>query len=240
MKLKVLGSGSKGNCYILQGEKETLILECGIPYKSILKGLNFNLSNVVGCLVTHEHMDHAKAIQDITKKGIDVYSSKGTLEKAMPMRHRGQIIKSEKQFKVGGFTILPFETQHDAAEPLGFLVQHEEIGKLLFITDSYYCKYAFAGLDHIMIECNYSKKILDENIENGFNGSLAKRLLKSHFSLENVKDFLEATDISKVKDITLIHLSDGNSNAEQFKTDMTRLTGKPVYIAEPFLELELF
>lgn len=242
MKLKVLGSGSSGNCYLLENKKETLILECGLPYKTILKGLNFNLSNVVGCLVTHEHKDHSKAIFKLENAGIDIYASCGTLNAVGDgLSYRTHFIESEKQFTIDGFTILPFQTQHDAAEPLGFLMQHEEIGKMLFITDSYYCKYKFKGLDHIMIECNYSAEILENNIEQGLiPWSLRNRLLKSHFSLQNVKEFLRANDLSKVKDIILIHLSNGNSNAEQFKNEIERLTGKPVYIADKGLEIELF
>ena len=239
MKLKVLGSGSAGNCYLLQNEKETLIIEAGLPYKTILKGLNFNLSNVVGCLVSHEHLDHSKAIKDIARNGIDVYSSEGTLVRSETMNHRGKVIKSEEQFKVGGFTILPFQTEHDAAEPLGFLISHKDTGKILFATDTYYIQYKFNGLKHLLIECNYSKEILERNIEGGLNSSLVKRLLKSHFSLENVKEFLRATDLSKCEDITLIHLSYGNSNSKEFKGEIERLTGKPVYIADKGLELDL-
>jgi phosphoribosyl 1,2-cyclic phosphodiesterase len=237
MLLKVLGSGSAGNCYLLQGDKETLIIECGLPYKTILKGLDFNLSNVVGCVVTHEHLDHSKAISDITRKGIDVYSGEGTIIRSMPMMHRGKTIKSEEIFKVGEFIVLPLEAQHDAAEPLSFLIQHKEFGKLLFITDSYYCKYKFNELDHILIECNYSMEILKGK---DLPKSLKSRIIKSHFELGNVKEFLKSNDLSQVKDITLIHLSDSNSNAAEFKEEIEKLTGKPVYIADKGLELELF
>lgn len=242
MKLKVLGSGSSGNCYLLENKKETLILECGLPYKTILKGLNFNLSNVVGCLVTHEHKDHSKSIFKLEDAGIDIYTSCGTLNAVGDgLSYRAHFIKSEKQFTIGQFTILPFETEHDAAESLGFLIQHNDFGKLLFITDSYYCKYKFTSLDHIMIECNYSMDILNKNIGEGLvHPVLANRLLKSHFNLENVKEFLKATDLTGVKEITLIHLSGSNSNAVQFKSDIERLTGKPVYIADKGLEIELF
>lgn len=239
MRLKVLGSGSAGNCYLLFNKNETLIIECGLPYKTILKGLNFSLNNVVGALVTHEHMDHSKAIKDITMNGIDVYASEGTLVRSMPIAHRGKTIKSEEQFKVGGFTILPFATQHDAAEPLGFLISHKDIDKLLFATDTYYIQYKFSGLKHLLIECNYSKEILERNINNGLNPTRAKRLLKSHFSLDHVKEFLKETDLSQCEDITLIHLSDGNSNAAQFKKEIERLTGIPTYIADAGMELEL-
>lgn len=242
MKLKVIGSGSSGNCYLLEDEKETLILECGLPYKTIIKGLNFNLTNVVGCLVTHEHKDHSKAIFKLGSAGIDIYLSCGTLNSVGDgLGYRAHFIKSERQFTIGGFTILPFQTQHDAAEPLGFLIQHEEMGKMLFITDSYYCKYKFKGLSHILVECNYSMEILNKNIGEGLvHPVLANRLLKSHFNLENVKEFLKATDLAKVKDIVLLHLSDGNSNAAKFKNQIERLTGKPTYIANKELEIQLF
>ena len=78
MKLKVLGSSSKGNCYLLQNENECLIIECGISFKEIKIGLDFNLRNVVGCLVTHEHKDHSKSLQDLLRAGINVYTSFGT------------------------------------------------------------------------------------------------------------------------------------------------------------------
>ncbi|WP_234121156.1 MBL fold metallo-hydrolase [Clostridium hydrogenum] len=241
MRLKVLGSGSSGNCYLLQNKNETLILECGLPYKTILKGLNFNLSNVVGCLVTHEHKDHSKAINDVLNNSIDVYSSNGTLKAMNIESYRAKIIESEKQFKLRGFTILPFEAEHDAAEPLGFLIQHSDFGKMLFITDSYYCQYNFSKINRIMVECNYSKSILNENIESGLiHPTLANRLLKSHFSMEHVKEFLKANDLSQCREIILIHLSDSNSNAAQFKEEIEKLTGIPVYIAEKGLELELF
>ncbi|WP_446897463.1 MBL fold metallo-hydrolase [Clostridium sp. LBM24168] len=242
MKLKVLGSGSSGNCYFLQNEKEILVLECGLPYKTIQKGLNFNLSNIVGCLVSHEHKDHSKAIIDLLNNAVDVYSSEGTYEKLLVFHnYHTKVIKSEHQFKIGDFTILPFEIEHDATEPLGFLIQHKDMGKLLFITDSYYCQYKFTGLNHIMIECNYSMDILQDNIDkNLVHPVLAGRLLKSHFNLENVEKFMEETDLKSVRDITLLHLSAGNSDEKRFKEEIERLTGVPTHVADRDLEIELF
>lgn len=237
MRLMVLGSSSLGNCYLLVGENETLILECGISYKSILKGLNFDLSKVIGCLVTHEHKDHSKAINELIKNGINVYSSRGTAEACEVSGYRVKTLESEKQINIGEFTILPFTTQHDAAEPLGFLIQHKDIGKLLFITDSYYCQYKFKGLNHILIECNYSNAIL---MDKELPKSLKARIVKSHFELENVKDLLRSSERDQIKEIMLIHLSDGNSDSAKFKSDIERLTGKPVYVASKGLEIELF
>ena len=240
MKIKVLGSSSKGNCYLLQLKSETLILECGINCKQILKGLNYDLESVVGCLVTHEHKDHSKAIKELTENGIDVFTSKGTLEKLDIKNHRTKIIESERSFKIGEFKILPFKAEHDAAEPLGFLIRHKEIGKLLFLTDSYYCEYKFKGLNHILIECNYSKNILDRNIENGvIKVFLRNRIVKSHFELNNMIDFLKYNNLKDLKTLTLIHLSADNSDKDLFKKEVERNIGLPVNIAETGLGIYL-
>lgn len=231
LNFQTLGSSSKGNCYLIRTSNEVLILECGLQFKKILQSLNFDLSKVAGCLISHEHNDHSKAINEVMSSGINVYASLGTLEALSIKGHRAFIVEAKKQFQIGGFTILPFELQHDAAEPLGFLIYHKEFGRLLFATDTFYIKYKFPELNYIAIECNYSGEILNNNIrEERTNSFLKKRLLGSHFSLENVKKFFLANDLSKLKEIKLLHLSDGNSNAKQFKSQIEKLTGVPVSI----------
>lgn len=60
MKLKVLGSSSSGNCYILDAHEEILILDAGVNFKEVQKALEFDFRGVRGVLITHEHMDHLK------------------------------------------------------------------------------------------------------------------------------------------------------------------------------------
>lgn len=241
MRLKIIASSSSGNSYLLENTNETLILECGLAFKKIQEGLNYNTGKVVGCLVTHEHKDHSKCIDQLIKNSIDVYTSKGTIDAlGLKENYRLKAIKAQEKIRVGEFTILPFDTQHDAAEPLGFLVQHKDMGKLLFITDSYYCKYKFKGLDHIVTECNYQKEILSENIDKGLVPELLRdRITKSHFELENVKEFLRSSDLSRTKNIVLIHLSSQNSNKDLFKSEIERATGRPVTIATENLEINI-
>ena len=225
-------SGSTGNCYWLTDGSTPLLLEAGIQFKEIQKQLNFRVSELAGCLISHEHKDHSKAVPDMMKAGVNCYMSQGTVEALDVTGHRIHIIKAKQQFQLGTWTILPFETQHDAAEPLGFLMVNQGGDKLLYATDTYYIRYRFAGLTHVMIECNYSLDILRANVAAGLvEPALKNRILQSHFSLEHVKDFLKANDLSKVREIWLLHLSDGNSDAERFKREIQELTGKPVYVA---------
>jgi len=145
------------------------------------------------------------------------------------------------QFTVGDFTVLPFKTEHDSIEPLGYLIYHKPTkSKILFATDTYFIRNRFSGLDFLLIECNYCKDTLDANIETGFiPREMKNRLLESHFSLEHVKEFLSANDLSKVKKIVLLHLSYNNSDAERMIREITELTGKEVAIAEAGLNVPL-
>lgn len=236
MSIKILSSGSSGNCYLLETSKETLILECGIKYKDILKGLKFDLSKVVGCLVSHEHGDHSKAINEIMNSGIDIYMSAESKEGVnfkSPATHRINRVKHGNKYRIGmsGFNIVPFAVEHDTKEPLGFLVYHKELGKILFATDTYYLKYKFKDIDHILIECNYSESILEEL------PTWRARVLKSHMSLETLKEALKTWDLSKTKDITLIHISEGNGEPDRFRKEIEELTGIKTYIAVPGLEI---
>jgi phosphoribosyl 1,2-cyclic phosphodiesterase len=157
MDIKVLASGSSGNAYLVSDRHTTLLIECGISYRKIQQKLNFRTAEIDACLVTHEHKDHSKASKDILKAGIDIYISQGTKEALELVGHRINIIKAKQQFKIGTWVILPFDTQHDAVEPLGFLLYSNATKeKLLYVTDTAYIRYQFKGLTHIMIECNYS------------------------------------------------------------------------------------
>jgi phosphoribosyl 1,2-cyclic phosphodiesterase len=242
MKLKVLGSSSKGNCYILESPTGSLLLECGLPWPQIQKGLNFDLSSVKDCLITHEHKDHSKSVKEIMQAGIDCHMSTGTA-KALDVynEYRCLLFNAGRQGYSSGFATLAFDTEHDAADPLGFLIKYEPTKeKILFLTDSYYCKYTFKDLNYIMIECNYIKATLDANIAAGLiDERMKSRLLQSHFSLEHVIQFLKANDLSQCREIILLHLSSHNSDAARMIQEVKEATGITPKIAKPGLEVEL-
>lgn len=223
MKLITIASGSKGNCYLLETDSGSLLLEAGIPWKEILKGLNYDLSNVLACLVSHEHQDHSKAINDVLKAGIDVYTSKGTAEALNVKHYRLNTVKSKDQFQIGDFLVLPFNTEHDAAEPLGFLIKYQN-NKLLFATDTFYLRYKFLGLTHIAIECNYVRSVMEDMLDQGLvDINRVARTMKSHMSLEHLIDFLKANDLSNVQKLYLLHLSDDNSNIDIIKNEVRKV-----------------
>lgn len=235
MKLHIINSNSKGNAYILQSSSgEALLIECGVNFNEIKKALQFNLKNVVGCVITHEHQDHCKSVRDVMAAGINVWTSELTHEAMQTtMHHRVCIIKpNDAAITINSFKVRAFNVKHDAAEPVGYLIQHAECGTVLFLTDSYYCEYNFTGLNNIIIEANYCQTILDAKLAAGTNPKfLRDRVIQSHMSLQTCKATLQAYDLSKVQNIVLIHLSDGNSDEKRFKREVEEVTGKQVYVA---------
>lgn len=239
MKLTVLGSGSSGNGYVLQNDNEALVVECGMSVASMKKALDFNVMKLKGCLVSHGHGDHAKQVQKYSAFA-PVYMSAGTAEEIGVVGNRNIVkMKPLELVKIGRFSVIPFDVYHDSKEPLGFFIMHDEIGKLLFVTDTAFLKYKVPGLTNIMIEANFDEGILDGNVKSGtIHPSLAKRIRKSHLSLTTCIEALQANDLSAVNNIVLLHLSDDNADEAMFRKTVEASTGKKTYIAKKGLEIE--
>lgn len=241
MQLTVLGSSSAGNCYVLQNEQEALIIEAGVSIMEVKKAVDFNISKIAGVLVSHEHGDHSRYVNDFLKSRIQVFASAGTVHKInITGSFYPRVLEAGCKVQIGNFTVLPFEVKHDAAEPLGFVINHPDTGNLLFATDTYYLPYCFANLNNILIEANYRMDLLQKNIDAGrIPANLLNRTLESHMSLATCKEALLANDLRAVNNIVLIHLSDGNSHAEQFRSEIYQATGKTVHIADKGLQIKL-
>lgn len=240
MVLKCLGSGSSGNCYLLEASDGILIIECGIPFIEIKKALRFQLRGVLGCLCSHEHKDHSKCLKDILSYGIKVLALPHVFAS---LNIRNRVFCKEIQpmhgYQVGGFKIFTLNVAHDVP-CLGFVIEHKEMGRMLFVTDTMMLEYRLPKLNHIMLEANYADDILQYNIENGIvPHSMKDRLLHSHMEIETTKGIIMANDLSDVSEIILIHLSGNNSDAERFRKEIKAVSGKPTYIAQRGLEIDL-
>lgn len=232
MQINVLASGSTGNAYTVSDGSTILLLDAGIPLRQIQIGTGFRVRQISGALVTHEHQDHSKAMKDLARLGVDVYASKGTLEACGLSGHRFHPVQSLAELEIGTFRVLPFNVEHDAAEPLGFLCTSTATSeKLLYFTDTYYVRYRFRGLTHIMAECNYTDEGINSSIVDGrLPLAAVPRLYRSHMSLEHLLGMLDANDMSTVRQIYLLHLSENNSEAEHMKEAVQQHTGAEVYL----------
>lgn len=246
MKLHILGSSSAGNSYVLQNEDAALILECGVPLKKVQKVVG-GMAKISGALITHEHLDHSKYVDQYLSRGIRVYSGAGTIE-AMTERLKHKYWRfafrecyDRKQIILpGGFKIVPFKVEHDTAEPYGFFIGHPETGNTLFVTDTHMMNFDFAKVNNMIIEANHCENILfNRTVAGEESPQLRNRIRKSHMSIQELQRFLARTDMSAVNNIVLIHLSDRNSDSILFRKIITNQTGKNVHIADKDMVIDI-
>lgn len=220
-----LASSSKGNAYTVTDGHTRLLLECGLTYKELQKRLDWRLSAFDGCFVTHEHNDHAKAVHQVIDSGVPVYMSEGTALALNLDADHVRVLAEKKTVTVGTFKVLPFAVKHDAEEPLGFLLA-SGTDKLLFVTDTYNIQYKFCGLTEIAVECNHDAVTMDDDQTWNY------RAKKNHMDVGRLCEYLKKTDLSKVRHIWLLHMSERNGNETLFAGRIQKDFGVPVTVCK--------
>lgn len=208
-RIKILSSGSHGNCYILECGNEQLLIELGISWKDILRGLNYDLSKIGCCLVSHRHGDHlnTSAITNAIKCGLSVYSC-SDVNSIYP---QVKVLKKGVKMRVAGFKVQPIPLFH-SVENYGFVIEHEDCGKIIFCTDTNQIPYRFKGVQHYLIEANNDFDLMVDNLcDNEFSRSHNN----DHMELSDTIEFLKESYSSDMQSVTLIHLSQTNIDAEK-------------------------
>lgn len=240
MKLHILGSSSLGNGYILETDTEALLIEAGMSMRRVKEALKWNLGKLLGAVVSHEHNDHAKYVKEVAASGVvvlalkEVFETHGLLGKPFTKE-----LIPMKGYKIGGFKVQPLPVKHDAP-CVGYIIQHDDMGKLLFVTDAISFDYIVPGLTAVMIEANYADDIIEANIANDPKKAAQRyRLLNSHMEITQTKQILSEQDLTGVENIVLIHLSSENSNEERFVAEVHGLTYKTVHAASSGMVIDL-
>ena len=221
MNLAVANSGSDGNTYLLNSDKDCVVLDCGVNFKTVMKMLDFNISKIRFALCTHIHSDHMKYVKDYLNKGFKVLMPKQVKER---FEDYTLAIQAEpmKRISIGGFNVTPFEVPHDEdVTCFAYIIEHKDFGKLLYMTDCMYCRYNLKKLkiNHFLCECNYIKELADENYEKG----LRDRVLKTHMELETVKEFIRANATDSLQNVILCHLSAENADADKMSAEVQKI-----------------
>ena len=233
MKIKTIATGSEGNGYLLKREGLFLLLEAGAPLNRVRQLSDYNLDRITACLISHEHRDHCRYYKEYLDRDIDIYASQGTAEALGDKRIK--IIKSAPDGHfAGAFNFTSFSLNHDATDPVGFFITYSENKSLLYATDTGYIEQVPRGLSILMIECNYTRKRIKNNMHDkdlGMSVPQKMRVHEHHLGLEDVMLYLERIDTSHLEEIHLIHLSSRNSEPEMMVRKIQNLTGCPTYIA---------
>ena len=215
-----LGSGSKGNCFVLSDGKTNIMIDAGLSVRATISKLaeiGLRLQDVSGILLTHEHNDHVRSLAQLSTF-LPVYSHGDTLsevEKIDGVR-LASLNAEEKGFCIGNFFVTPFDVSHDAAHPYGFVVETEK-EKLAYVTDTGYISNGIMkkidGCGTVVLESNHDKELL---MRGGYPERLKRRILSDKGHLSNDETALAVRDLAKsgTKRFMLAHLSENNNLGE--------------------------
>ena len=223
MRLKVVKSGSSGNCYLLSTDKGTLLMDCGVKLADIKKSLKYDVKSVVGCIVSHSHSDHSKSVEDLKKMGIKVF---------LPYN----ITKSSATRKnFGRFEITEFPLPHDDTKNYGFFIKVNG-EKILYLTDLEYCKLNFKKqkVNHILIECNYQDEFANKDLPN------YEHKIKGHCSLKTCKEFIKSNATEDLRTVLLIHMGRETCEPEECVDEVKKVARNAIVdYARDGMEIEL-
>ncbi|MCF7924528.1 MAG: MBL fold metallo-hydrolase [Candidatus Izimaplasma sp.] len=220
MKLTILASGSKGNASLIEFNKSKYLIDCGLTFRQLklrLEKQNKSLIGLSGIFLTHEHRDHVSGLRVLLNQfQVPLYLSEGTF-KGLDKRFTGEIdlkliniLKEEDILAFDEFSLMAFNTYHDALEPFGFKFIENDIS-FVYMTDTGYFplrKYdLIKNATAYMIESNYEAEML---LESERPWLLKRRILDDTGHLSNEDSANMMLDIigKKTKTIILAHLSE--------------------------------
>lgn len=204
-KLTVLSSSSDGNSYLLSCGEDSLLLDLGVDFKKVLKAVNYDIRKIRGCLCSHIHADHTKHLPDALKYQLKVYSCKSVANKFDGVN----FLKIGHKYRIGSFYVQTLPVPHGDCECYAYIIDHKDIGRLLFATDLSDFPYKVKDCNHIMLECNNS---LDMIVDNMVEGHFNRAASNTHLDMDNCFEILHRLETPNLQSIILLHLSDWNSN----------------------------
>ena len=225
MEITVLASGSKGNCTLVRGGDGALLVDCGLPAREVLSRLSTAGCKDVaiqGILVTHEHVDHIRGVWALARKlKVPVFGTGGTLQDLPRETPRGHLpflhaVRPSDRFELGGFSIEPFSTSHDAREPCGYFIG-ERGCRFAFCTDTGFLPpplvRELSCCDGILLESNHCPEMLATG---PYPESLKRRIRSRRGHLSNVAAATCLREIAgDLGAVILAHLSEVNNTPEK-------------------------
>lgn len=222
LRFSVLASGSTGNAFYIESEKQKLLVDAGLSGKQmdrLFEKINVDPSELSGILVTHEHSDHIKGLGVLARKyRLPVYANEKTW-KAMENKigklsvDQKFLFEMEQVKTFGDIDVESFGVSHDAANPM-FYVFHHEGKKVALVTDLGYVseriKKTVEKADAYIFEANHDVEMLRMG---RYPWSVKRRILSDSGHVSNEDSGLALADIidNNTERVYLAHLSLDNN-----------------------------
>lgn len=217
MFFQIIESSSSGNCAILRWREKFFLIDAGVGIRKLqshLAELGADINDVAGIFITHEHSDHCRALESLSKTKIKVFSNRATCETICSRYEKARslewaLFENGIKFNFLDIEITPFTVPHDAADTVGYsfnlggknLVWMTDIGKPTRLAHS------MAQNAHVLVlESNYCPLMLEKS-KRAF--SLKKRIsgTHGHLSNEDAISILKSLENAPPEKIFLAHVS---------------------------------
>ncbi len=230
MEVLVLASGSSGNAAVVRGGGVSLLLDAGLSTLQLrrrLEALGGSLDELAAVLVSHEHVDHKRALDVFCRHhGAAVWATSGTWT-YLPRVPSGGELTSGRAVRFGGLTVTPVATSHDAREPVAFLVD-DGVTRLALCTDTGIVTpllaERLAGCDLLLLETNHDADMLRHG---PYPWPLKQRIASRHGHLGNhqAQDALDRLRHPGLKAVVGMHLSEENNAPDLARACLTEVVG---------------
>lgn len=231
-KIKVLSSGSSGNCLAIYDRRgKYVLLDVGLQHNEILKSLNYDLKDCVSILCSHNHVaDHTKSLDYFIKLGIPCYGNQDICD------HHKKCKLLPKVLNIDGFKVQNFELVHNVPNN-AFIVDTIDGIRILYCTDTEYVPKRVKGVHYAIVECNHD---IDCMIDNAMDDIYSMSHYENHQSLDNCIEYLKYIYNTKLQGVILWHMSDTNIDANKaVKKTKEELGFNNVFVAEKKFVLPL-
>lgn len=213
MKLCVLGSGSSGNALLVEGPAGPVLVDCGLLWPDLearARRAGLSLRGLRYVVVTHEHTDHVRGLEQARRRGAKVVASAGTL-RALGIKG----LPAEPGLEVAGIRIFPIPLPHDALEPIGLRLEVDGL-RLGVVTDlgrvTPTVLEALKGCEVLVFESNHDLEML---LTGPYPWPLKMRILGplGHLANDEAAQALKGLR-DWAKTVYLAHLSRENNRPE--------------------------
>jgi phosphoribosyl 1,2-cyclic phosphodiesterase len=211
-----LASGSKGNCIYVGTKKTKVLIDAGLSARGTeqrLKEIGVALEEIDAILITHEHTDHIKGLEQLgCKRKIPIFANSDTAKSVYEFLGQCPAFKifvTGETFEFRDLEVHPFSIQHDTLDPVAFTIKTEGL-KLGFCTDlgcvTTLVKSALRECDYLYVEANHQPSMVyASNRPLIYKQRVLSR--QGHLSNEAAAELLVAVFHDELKHVHLAHLS---------------------------------
>jgi phosphoribosyl 1,2-cyclic phosphodiesterase len=245
-----LNSGSNGNCYYIGDQHDAILVDAGLSCREIEKRMHrsgLSIHKVRAIFITHEHTDHIKGVEAISKKyKLPVHITRSTLTGGRLILDNSlvQHFKAYDEIIVGNMKVIPFPKLHDASEPHSFIIKNEHGITVGVFTDiGFSCSHVISGFKQChaaFLEANYDEQMLEMG---GYPYYLKKRIRsdKGHLSNDQALELFRNHRSPQLSHILLSHLSKDNNSPDLVSELFMRHAGNTeIIIASRYNESKVF